>query len=136
MAKRLTVFYSWQSDTPSSTNRSFVEKALNGALMRLHSDAELESALRDTEIELDKDTKGVAGSPPIVETILRKIEECAVFVADLTFVARSLAGLANTAGAPRLVPNPNVLIEYGFALRCHSHAAVVGVMNTVFGIPN
>src|ERR1039457_513656 len=82
MAKRLTVFYSWQSDSPSNLNRSFIERALEKALKRLHSDATLENALRDTNVELDKDTQGVAGSPPIAETILRKIEDCAVFVAD------------------------------------------------------
>ena len=136
MSKRLTVFYSWQSDTPSNLNRNFIEKALSDALKRLQSDATLEVALRDIEVELDKDTKGVAGSPPIVETILRKIEDCAVFVADLTFVAKSLDGLKSASGKPRLVSNPNVLIEYGFALRCHSHAAVIGVMNTAFGAPN
>jgi len=89
MQRHLTVFYSWQSDVPSKFNRTFIEKALTKALKRLRSDATLEPALRDTEIRLDKDTQGVAGSPPIAETILKKIEECAVFVADLSFVGES-----------------------------------------------
>ncbi|MDB6016043.1 MAG: hypothetical protein JWR19_532 [Pedosphaera sp.] len=136
MSKRLTVFYSWRSDTPSNLNRNFIEKALVEALKRLHSDATLENALRDTSVELDKDTKGVAGSPPIAETILRKIEDCAVFVADLTFVGESLKGLTNAAGQPRLFPNPNALMEYGYALKCHSHAALLGIMNTAYGKPS
>jgi hypothetical protein len=135
MAKRLTVFYSWQSDSPSNLNRSFIERALQKALERLHSDATLENALRDTKIELDKDTQGVAGSPPIAETILQKIEDCAVFVADLSFVGESKNGFTNTSGKPRQFPNPNVLIEYGYALRCHSHAKLVGIMNTAYGKP-
>src|SRR5215510_4396909 len=104
MAKRLTVFYSWQSDTPSNINRTFIEKALLEALKRLHSDATLENALRDTTVELDKDTKGVAGSPPIVETILQKIDDCAVFVADVTFVGESKAGLCDPGEKPRQFP--------------------------------
>lgn len=92
MPKRLTVFYSWQSDSPSSLNRSFIEQALKEALKRLHSDAALENALRDKTVELDKDTQGIAGSPPIAETILKKIEDCAVFVADLSFVGESKNG--------------------------------------------
>jgi len=28
----LTVFYSWQTDTPSKVNRNFIEEALKGAL--------------------------------------------------------------------------------------------------------
>ena len=81
----------WQSDTPPNLNRSFIEKAIQEALNRLKSDAKLEAALRDATIELDKDTKGVAGSPPIADTILKKIKGCAVFIADLTFVGESLA---------------------------------------------
>jgi hypothetical protein len=136
VSKRLTVFYSWQCDTPSKLNRNFIESALHEALKRLHSDAKLENALRDTKVELDKDTKGVAGSPPIAETILRKIEECAVFVADFTFVGVSKTELADSTETPRQFPNPNVLIEYGYALRCHSHTALIGVMNTAFGTPD
>ena len=139
MATRLTVFYSWQSDTPSSRNRGFIEKAILEALKRLHSDATLESALRDTTVELDKDTQGIAGSPPIADTIFRKIEECAVFVADLTFVGESKPTLLNAsekAENARQFQNPNVLIEYGYALRCHSHAKVIGIMNTAYGLPD
>lgn len=136
MATRLTVFYSWQSDSPSNLNRSFVEKALTEALKRLQSDATLVSALRDATVELDKDTQGVAGSPPIAETILRKIEACAAFVADLSFVGQSKPGFANASGKPRQFPNPNVLMEYGYALRCHSNARMIGVMNTAYGKPD
>ena len=53
MAKRLTLFYSWQSDSPSNLNRSFIEKVLQEALNRLKSDATLENALRDRVVELD-----------------------------------------------------------------------------------
>jgi hypothetical protein len=87
-------------------------------------------------VVIDKDTKGVAGSPPIAETILKKIEECAVFVADLTFVGESLKQLTDPAEKPRLFPNPNVLTEHGFALKCHGHSALVGVMNTAYGKPD
>jgi hypothetical protein len=54
MAKRLTVFYSWQSDTPPNLNRNFIEKALIEALTRLRSNATLEHALRDAQVELDR----------------------------------------------------------------------------------
>jgi hypothetical protein len=136
MPKRLTVFYSWQSDTPSSLNRSFIEKAVREALERLHSDASLELALRGTPLELDKDTQGVAGSPPIAETILNKISECSVFVADLTFVGETTKALASPAEPPRRFPNPNVLIEYGYALKCHGHNALISIMNSAFGEPD
>jgi len=106
MAKRLTVFYSWQSDSPANLNRNFIEKALQEALKRLHSAATLENALRDTTVELDKDTQGVAGSPPIAETILKKIEDCAVFVADLSFVGESKSGFKKRIRQPTTISQP------------------------------
>lgn len=127
------IFYSWQSDTPSNLNRAFIEKALTAAIERLHADAELQPALRDSSLVVDKDTKGVSGSPPITQTILEKIEGCAAFVADLTFVGESLPILDKPSKRKRLIPNPNVLIEYGYAQRCHGHRRVITVMNTAFG---
>jgi hypothetical protein len=43
----------------------------------------------------------VPGTPPITDTILKKIQNCDIFVPDVTFVA-------STAGG-KLVPNPNVM---------------------------
>ena len=135
MGKPLTVFYSWQSDSPLDLNKDFIEKALKEALKRLPSDATLEKALRDATVELDKDTEGVGGSPKIVDTIFRKIEGCAAFVADLSFVGESKRGFKKASGKPRQFPNPNVLIEYGYALKCRSEEKVVGIMNTAYGKP-
>ena len=131
-SKTLIVFYSWQSDTPSNLNRSFLEKALGTAIERLHADVTLEPVLRNAAVQIDKDTKGVGGSPPITQTILDKIENCAAFVADLTFVGESLPSV-RTPTKHRLLPNPNVLIEYGYALHCHGHGRMITVMNTAFG---
>lgn len=122
-----TVFYSWQSDSPTSTNRGFIEKALEQVIKRLGQDLTTQEALRDEPIELDKDTKGVPGTPPIVETIFNKISESGVFVPDLTFLGMTASG--------RKLPNPNVLVEYGWALKSISHSQIVPVMNTAFGEP-
>jgi hypothetical protein len=102
-------------------------------LNRLKSDATLEPAIRERQVELDKDTQGVAGSPPIAQTILKKIADCSVFVADMTFVGRSFAELATISSDIRQIPNPNVLLEYGYALRCHGHQRLITVMNAAFG---
>lgn len=96
------------------------------ALESLAQDATLEQALRDG-LELDKDTKNVPGSPPIFSTILAKIDKAAVFVPDLTAVAKREDG--------ELLPNANVLIEYGWALKTLSHSRMVPVMNTAYGNP-
>jgi hypothetical protein len=36
------------------------------------------------ELTVDSDTQGVAGHPPIVETIFNKIDGACMFVADMT----------------------------------------------------
>lgn len=121
------VFYSWQQDAPKDICDSFIEEALNTALKELHADITLDKALR--ELQLDRDTKNIPGQPAIVDTILRKIDSAAVFVPDLTFVG-------NRLDKKRLTPNPNVLIEYGYAVKALTHERIVPVMNTHYGKPS
>lgn len=125
MAER--VFYSWQSDLPNNINRGFIEDALKKAIVQLGRDDD-ELFIPQRNLEIDKDTKGVPGSPPIADTIFEKISNCSVFVADLTFVGTT------TDGCP--IPNPNVLIEYGYAQAKRGHLRIVGVMNAAYGNPD
>jgi hypothetical protein len=37
--------------------------------------------------------------------------------------------------AGKLTPNPNVMLEYGYALRAKSHSVMIPVMNTAYGPP-
>src|SRR5271163_616172 len=120
-----TVFFSWQSDTPNRVGRSFLKEVLEEVCKGIASDPTVDEALRD--LEVDSDTLGVAGQPPIVETIFEKIDASAVFVADMTLV-----GVRNDRSG---IPNPNVLIEYGWALKALTHKRVIWVMNTAFGEP-
>ena len=124
----LTLFYSWQSDLPNKINRSFIEDALEKTIKHLGSDNTIQEAMRDRDIVLDRDTKGVPGTPPIVDVIFNKIAQCDIFVPDFTFIGQSIEG--------RPIPNPNVLIEYGWALRCLTHTRMLPVMNTAFGEPS
>lgn len=89
-----TIFFSWQADTPTREGRNFIERALERAAKRISVDTNVEEAIR--ELEIDRDTKGAPGSPPIVETIFRKIDKAAVFVPDLTFVGKRLDGRPNS----------------------------------------
>lgn len=88
-------------------------------------DTDEDDELDEDRLQVDHDTLGVAGSPPIAETILRKIREAAVFVADVTPVGKSAAG--------KLLPNPNVMIELGYAMRVLEHERIVLVMNQAEG---
>lgn len=120
-----TVFYSWQSDCPNSTNRSFIEDSLKEAIKKVSTDIEVQKAVRHDQLEFDKDTQEVPGTPPITDVIFQKISRAIIFVPDLTLVGKSKND--------RLIPNPNVLIEYGWALCALGHSRMVPVMNTAFG---
>jgi hypothetical protein len=123
----LTVFFSWQVDRSDGGERRLIEDALGDAMRRVMRDANIEPAIREEGLEVDRDTKGVPGTPPIVDTIFAKIDKAAIFVPDLTFVATRADG--------RPAPNPNVLIEYGWALKSLTHARMMPVMNTHYGKP-
>ncbi|MGF6997389.1 hypothetical protein [Paraburkholderia sp. GAS32] len=85
----------------------------------------MESADR---VELDHDTKGEAGLVEIVATIFKKIDDCEVFVADITPVAA-----ISSNDREKKIPNPNVMIELGYALRELGHQRVIAVENLAFG---
>jgi len=127
MAK--TIFYAWQSDRPHTTCRSFIEKCLLDALKSLNGSVEVSPAQRDEELILDKDTKGLPGSPNIAESILAKIDNCTAMVADLTFVAE----FKRADDRARFTPNANVLLEYGYALKAKGKECLIGVFNTYYG---
>jgi len=128
-----TIFYSWQSDLPSDINRNFIELSLGKAIEKLNGIYHIDSSPRNDLYELDKDTKDTPGSPSIPDTILKKITDCSVFVADLTFVARTKKN--PETGIIKPVPNPNVLIEYGYATRAIGESNILAVMNTEYGVP-
>jgi len=118
--EQATIFYSWQSDLPSKTNRGLIEEALRNAAKAVYK-----SKVFDVEPVVDRDTRGTPGSPDILTTILKKIEAASVFVADISIVTRSQDC--------RPCPNPNVLLELGYALRSLGEENVIVVYNTAFG---
>lgn len=121
------VFFSWQSDIPNRVGRTFLKEILEEVCKEIASDTTLDEAVRD--VAVDSDTQGVAGKPPVAITIFNKIDTSAVFVADMTFAGKRI----NKKGP---IPNPNVLIEYGWALKALGHERVIDVMNIAYGKPS
>ncbi|MGQ0619565.1 MAG: hypothetical protein ACT4QA_06550 [Panacagrimonas sp.] len=115
-----TIFYSWQSDTKSAANRGLIGDALEAALKEFRG-------IKRPGIDpvIDRDTAGVPGSPDIASTILDKIDKCDALVADVTLV--------DAAVGRRRFPNPNVLIEVGYAIKAKSFSRLILVFNTFFG---
>ena len=119
---KYTIFYSWQSDLPNSTNRGFIQKALENVATSIRKDGSI-----NVEPVVDRDTQGVSGSPDIAATIFEKIEKCQAFVSDVSII--------NPETEARRSPNPNVLIELGYTIRILDWERIIMVMNTAFGKP-
>lgn len=95
-----TIFYSWQNDLDSKSHRYFIEKCIKKALSDLEKDASI-------YMNYDRDTKGINGSPDITSIIFEKIDRCVLFICDVSIITPNAVG--------RKMPNPNVLVELGYA---------------------
>lgn len=140
-----TIFFSWQSDLRAAGNRTLIENALAAAASEIASEA--------TVFQVDRDTLGLSGSPNIRDSIFAKIESAAAFVADVTPINAGVgvrAHAARTVGwrrwlrwwSPgssqsdaRLSPNPNVMIELGYAIKALDWPRIIMVLNTAHGTP-
>jgi hypothetical protein len=114
-----TIFWSWQSDASKRETRDLIQVALYAAASDLA--AELEPALR---LEVDQDVKGVMGMAPIAETILEKIGEALAFVSDVTPIA-----VVDAAETKKHIPNPNVMLELGYARSTLGMGRLIPVFN-------
>jgi hypothetical protein len=114
------VFYSWQSDLPNATNRGFIQKALENAAKAVRDDNSLH-----VDPVVDRDTIGVPGSPDIASTIFEKIERAQAFVCDISIISEPTA--------KRPTPNPNVLLELGYALKTLGPNRILMVFNDAYG---
>jgi|GEM_PF-5599044 len=114
----MTIFYSWQSDIDGKINRSFIHAALKEAVKKLN-------ATGSFNIIIDHATRNVPGTADIPTSILKKIDDCSIFVADITLI--------NAKDVKRRTPNPNVLIELGYAIKKHGFEKIITIFNSEFG---
>lgn len=118
----INIFYSWQSDIANKHNRGFIQDCLEKAIKELQG-----SKYFSIEIRLDKDTQGVEGAPDIANTIFEKIKKCHLFVADISIIN------LNCGEEFRKVPNPNVLVELGYAAAILGWDKILLLYNLGFG---
>lgn len=123
---QITIFYSWQSDLPGNETRNIIQDGIKDAV-RL---------LRDTvDIEADRDTKGEYGSPDIAQTIFSKIDNCDIFIADVSAVCRYETIDKEGNKTVKYMPNPNVMLELGYATHVVGWDNVICVLNSDYGTP-
>ena len=118
------VFYCWQSHINQKLNRYLIRDALKGAIRDVQRT--LEEKNFDIELVFDSDTSGRAGSVAVADEILKKIRNCSMFIADVTPTLASEDG-------DRAYPNPNVMLELGFAVQAVGWSKISLVLNRAFG---
>jgi len=119
--KAITIFYSWQSDSDPICNTYPIRNALRLAAI------DLEAGINDVKILTDEATSNTAGSPDIPATIFQKISFCDIFVADVTTINTEFPTLS------KKTPNPNVLIELGYAIATLGWERIIMVFNKSIG---
>ncbi len=114
MPEKCLIFYSWQSDIRES--RSFISNCMS------HLPAKCSDIV---PVEVSRDTQGLAGSPNIGDAIYEKIDKADIFVADVTII--------NPEASGRKTPNPNVMIELGYAIKALGWDHIVILYNSDCG---
>lgn len=109
----ITIFNSWQSDLPSSKNRSLISKALK----------DLEKS--NTNWYFDEATRDSSGSPDIAIELENKIRKADIFIADVSIINNEYEG--------RKTPNPNVLFELGIAQGVLGWERIILIINEEYG---
>lgn len=110
---KVSIFYSWQSDLPSKTNRYFIEDSIKKSLKEINKDNRVIACI-------DRDTKDELGSPDIRNSIFQKINHSKFFICDVSLNESK-------------IPNPNVLIELGYAIKTVGWSKILCLFNTQTG---
>lgn len=122
--KSFTVFFSWQSDVPENSDilRSFIKDSIKNLETTHH-----------VNVLYDEASRSVVGSQKVEEVILEKIRACDVFIADITPITR-IETEEGEKNRIKLLPNPNVAFELGYAMHCLPMEQVLIVLPS--GIPH
>lgn len=119
-----SVFYSWQSDLPTNTNRNFIRNCLDRAIKAINKELGVDEAKREP-LKTEDGVKGIPGTPDVANMIFERIDKCEIFVADISVIGKIPKG--------RRVQNPNVMIEYGRASKSLGDQRILTVFNEAFG---
>lgn len=118
--RKFKIFYSWQSDLPGNKTRNFIRECIDEAIELAHESETIEA-------ERDEATTGTTGSPNIVTTLFSKIDDCDLFIADLSLC------FTEEQKTEKRSPNPNVMLELGYAVKTLGWERVICLCNVDFG---
>lgn len=115
-----TVFFSWQSDVPE--NSDFLRSFIKSSIKKFET-------TQNVNVLYDEASRSVVGSQKVEEVILEKIRACDVFIADITPITK-IETEEGEKKRIKLLPNPNVVFELGYAMHCLPMEQVLIVLPT------
>lgn len=115
-----TVFFSWQSDVPE--NSDFLRAFIKASIKKFET-------TQNVNVLYDEASRSVVGSQKVEEVILEKIRACDVFIADITPITK-IETEEGVKKRIKLLPNPNVAFELGYAMHCLPMEQVLIVLPT------
>lgn len=126
MSKEFRIFFSWQSDLAANRTTRLIKECILKA-------KEILSA--SVDLIIDQATRDKLGSPDIGITILEKIQESDLFIADVSVVGEYVSPNEKDEddAESNLFPNPNVLLELGFAAGVLEWERCICLANSDFG---
>jgi hypothetical protein len=132
------VFWAWQYDLPGKIARHFIRGALEEAIRQINQTEDIDEpneAFQTGAMHLDYGRKNLKGSPDLAIEILKKIDNATVFVGDVTPVGKGQPYKTDEGveSDGKLLMNPNVAIELGYALKTLTTENVLMVMNGHYG---
>lgn len=116
---KVKIFYSWESDLPQNKNRSLIEECLKTTTKRIW-----DKNKKITDISIDSDSRECGGTPDLAYEIFNKINECDLFICDVSII--------NMNSKYRLTPNPNILIELGYAAKSKGWGNILCIFNSEY----
>ncbi len=111
---RYTIFFSWQSDLDKATNTNAIRFSIKKA------SADVIEKIDNITINEDEATRNTSGSFHMPTKIFEKIEMSDIFICDITTVHEN---------ERRAFPNPNVLIELGYAVATLGWDRIIVLLN-------
>lgn len=111
---QLDIFYSWQSDLPKT--KQYISNCLNSIA---------KEQFGEHSIRISRDARNSNGSVNLADTLFKKINQSAIFVADLTIINSEFNG--------RKCCNPNVLMELGYAINNLGIENILILFDTKYG---
>jgi hypothetical protein len=135
------VFFAFQMDTEDTFGKGFIQSAIELAIAQFK--------VEGINITLDFGFRGTPGTPLLIDEMLKKSNDSDMVIVDLTYTSAKEwlnAEIIDEDNDSKWIcipktdrkpsPNPNVLLETGYAWAKKGTYRTLAVMNEAFGTPD